>query len=197
MIARCTRLNPHLPPLCPLPNRRPDSRLGCTHRKKPTVDFGSVSNIVLMESAASTEGLIPKPVKKSLFNRPAGRKAPPQTTSTSETLFERSKQSFDAIVAERQRKCLAKEARQKKQQVDVRQELDGAGLRKKRRVSDDADGSGEGNQEAHNGNTRYVAKRTSYTVLISIQIVAKEFLAPLERRLRQDMYGARDNSKAK
>ncbi|KAI9693992.1 MAG: hypothetical protein M1822_003263 [Bathelium mastoideum] len=93
-----------------------------------------------MENSASTGGPVPRPAKKSLFNRPAGRKAPPrQTASTPENLFERSKQSFDAILAERQRKHQANKAREKEQEVTKQRELDGVGSRKKRRISTETD----------------------------------------------------------
>ena len=109
-----------------------------------------------MESPTSAEGSISKPAKRSLFNRPAGRKAPPQTTSTSANLFERSKQSFDAILAERQQRHLAKEARQRKQdEAARRRELDGLGPRKKTRLSEDTDDEAECGDDAKNGIKRY------------------------------------------
>ncbi|KAL9096231.1 MAG: hypothetical protein Q9165_001754 [Trypethelium subeluteriae] len=93
-----------------------------------------------MESSASVDGPPTKPVKKSLFNRPAGRRALPQVTSTPGNLFERSKESFDAILAERQRKHQAREVREKeRQEAAIQLEIKGVGSRKKRRVSSSAD----------------------------------------------------------
>ncbi|KAL9080068.1 MAG: hypothetical protein Q9157_001091 [Trypethelium eluteriae] len=114
---------------------------------------------MLMEASASVDGPPTKPAKKSLFNRPAGRKALPQVTSTPENLFERSKESFDAILAERQRKHQAKEVREKERQEAARQlELDGVGSRKKRRVSNDMDKDYGGASDSRAGRKRQSPK---------------------------------------
>lgn len=112
---------------------------------------------MLMEAPPSADGLPLKPTKKSLFNRPAGRKALPQAASTPETIFERSKSSFDAILAERQQKQKAKEEREKEQQQATKEhELDARGSRKKRRLSEDTDGE-NGNDSQSQFDTRKYA----------------------------------------
>ena len=115
---------------------------------------------MLMENTAPAGSVAMKPAKKSLFNRPAGRRPLPQAASTTESIFERSKQSFDAILAERQRKQRAHEAHEEEQpQTTQQREPYGAGSRKKRRVSEDSDGGSGSDRGSHKDTKKHASHR--------------------------------------